>query len=79
MSVWKGKRAFWIAAFLVCALDLVTKTLVVFLGRLVRPVDIQTSEHDGHRWVEWRPPHRIQTQTVDPLLAAVEEYRVAPW
>jgi 8-oxo-dGTP pyrophosphatase MutT (NUDIX family) len=54
---------------------LVNKTLVVFLGRLLRPVEIQTSEHGGHRWVDWNPPHRIQAQTVDPLLAAVEEAR----
>jgi 8-oxo-dGTP pyrophosphatase MutT (NUDIX family) len=53
---------------------LVTKTLIIFLGRLLRPVEIQTSEHGGHRWVEWNPPHRIQAQTIDPLLAAVEDY-----
>jgi 8-oxo-dGTP pyrophosphatase MutT (NUDIX family) len=54
---------------------LVTKTLVIFLGRLLRPVEIRTSEHEGHRWMEWSPPHRIQAQTVDALLAAVEKYR----
>ncbi len=50
------------------------KTLVVFLGRLTRDVPIQTSEHESHQWFPWQPPHHIQEQTIDPLLAAVEEY-----
>ena len=53
----------------------VPKTLVIFLGRLLRDVPIQCTEHDGYQWVPWNPPHRIQTQTIDPLLAAVEAYR----
>ena len=56
----------------------VPKTLVIFLGRLLRDVQIATSEHEGYRWVPWRPPHRIQTQTIDPLLAAMEKYRKCP-
>ncbi len=50
------------------------KTLVVFLGRLLRDVEITTSEHEACRWFAWQPPHRIQAQTIDPLLAAVEEH-----
>ena len=50
------------------------KTLVIFLGRLVRPVEIQLTEHAGYEWVPWSPPHRIQAQTIDPLLAAVERH-----
>jgi signal peptidase II len=50
LSVWKGKRAFWIAAFLVCALDLVTKTLVfrelgVEAGNFESIEDFQRSRH----------------------------------
>jgi 8-oxo-dGTP pyrophosphatase MutT (NUDIX family) len=54
---------------------LVQKTLVIFLGRLLRPVEITVSEHGGHRWVPWKPPLQIQAETIDPLLAAAEEYR----
>ena len=51
------------------------KTLVVFLGRLKHDVAIALTEHPGFEWFDWRPPHAIQENTVDPLLAAVEEYR----
>ena len=50
------------------------KTLVVFLGRLKRDVDINISEHIGFRWVPWNPPHHIQQQTIDPLLKHVAEF-----
>lgn len=50
------------------------KTLVVFLGRLVRPVGIQPTEHEGYQWREWSPPHAIQARTIDPLLAYAESY-----
>ena len=56
----------------------VPKTLVIFLGRLLRDVEIATSEHESYRWVPWRPPHRIQAQTIDPLLASIEKYRANP-
>ncbi|MCA9054267.1 MAG: NUDIX domain-containing protein [Planctomycetaceae bacterium] len=50
------------------------KTLVVFLGRLTRSVEIEVTEHEGYRWFPWSPPHSIQTQTIDPLLAAVDAF-----
>ena len=50
----------------------VQKSVVIFLGRLLRDVEIQTSEHSGFLWVDWQPPHQIQPETIDPLLAAVE-------
>ena len=50
------------------------KTLVVFLARLVRDVEIQVTEHEGYRWLPWSPPHRIQTQTIDPLLHELEAF-----
>ena len=50
------------------------KTLVIFLAMLRRPVAIQPTEHDEFFWVNWNPPHAIQTNTIDPLLAAVAEH-----
>jgi 8-oxo-dGTP pyrophosphatase MutT (NUDIX family) len=54
----------------------VDKTLVIFLGRLLEDVPIRTTEHLGHEWRPWNPPHRIQAQTIDPLLAAAEAFFV---
>ena len=45
------------------------KTLVVFLGRLRGDVEIQPTEHQGYHWLPWNPPHSIQPETIDPLLA----------
>ena len=53
---------------------LVTKTLIVFLGHVLRDVSIVTSEHPSYQWFPWEPPHHIQPQTIDPLLAAVEAH-----
>lgn len=50
------------------------KTLVVFLGRLLRPVEIRPTEHPEFTWLPWAPPHQIQRDTIDPLLASVDEY-----
>jgi 8-oxo-dGTP pyrophosphatase MutT (NUDIX family) len=50
------------------------KTLVVFLARLKRDVKIDPTEHGGYQWFPWKPPHQIQARTIDPLLAAVEEF-----
>lgn len=50
------------------------KTLVVFLARLLEPRAVEVTEHAGHEWFPWSPPHRIQVQTIDPLLEAVTRY-----
>ncbi len=50
------------------------KTLVLFLARLKRDVEIAATEHVGHEWFNWQPPHQIQKKTVDPLLAALAEF-----
>ncbi len=55
--------------------DRVLKTLVIFLATLTHDVKIVCTEHGGFEWVPWQPPHRIQEQTIDPLLAAVAEFR----
>jgi bis(5'-nucleosidyl)-tetraphosphatase len=50
------------------------KTLVIFLARLVRDVQIDPTEHGGYQWFPWNPPHAIQEKTIDPLLAAAERF-----
>ena len=45
------------------------KKLVIFLGKLIRPVNIKLTEHDSYEWFDWNPPHLIQKKTIDPLLA----------
>lgn len=50
------------------------KELVVFLAELIEPVSIKLTEHIGYEWMPWNPPHKIQEQTIDPLLSAVEAY-----
>jgi len=47
------------------------KTLLIFLGWLTRNVELALTEHEGFAWFPWSPPHAIQVQTIDPLLAAV--------
>lgn len=54
--------------------ELRLKTLVIFLARLTREVPIDVTEHPGYQWFEWNPPHTIQEQTIDPLLACLERY-----
>jgi 8-oxo-dGTP pyrophosphatase MutT (NUDIX family) len=52
----------------------VEKTLVIFLGMVDRADEIQVTEHGGHEWRRWNPPHGIQKYTINPLLAAVESH-----
>ncbi len=54
--------------------ELQHKTLVIFLARLNREVRIDTTEHSGYQWFAWRPPHTIQPQTIDPLLACLARH-----
>lgn len=57
--------------------ELAHKTVVIFLARLLREVPIVVTEHRGFTWYPWHPPHKIQRETIDPLLAAVEAYLAA--
>lgn len=50
------------------------KTVTYFLGFVEGEKPIACSEHAGYEWFVWSPPHRIQLQTIDPLLAAVAEH-----
>lgn len=54
--------------------DPLPKRVTFYLARLVREVPILVTEHQGFEWLPWNPPHRIQPQTVDPLLAAAEKF-----
>ncbi len=47
------------------------KELIIYLAELIQPVEIQTTEHLGFEWIDWNPPHTIQLETIDPLLAEV--------
>ena len=56
----------------------VRKTLVVFLAQLRdAAAPLRLTEHEACRWLDWRPPHHIQRNTIDPLLAAVEKHWAA--
>jgi bis(5'-nucleosidyl)-tetraphosphatase len=55
----------------------VEKTLVVFLGWLLKDHPIQVTEHKGYLWLPWNPPHKVQKYTFDPLLARLSEYFAA--
>ena len=55
--------------------QLTPKTLLIFMARLVREVPITVTEHEGYQWFPWNPPHRIQSFTIDPLLAELERFQ----
>ena len=45
-----------------------------FLGRLQTKPELKLTEHEGAEWLQWNPPHSIQAETIDPLLASVQKY-----
>ncbi|EMI17864.1 NUDIX hydrolase [Rhodopirellula maiorica SM1] len=50
------------------------KTVQYFLGYLDDKPKLVLTEHDSAEWFDWNPPHTIQAQTIDPLLAAVAKH-----
>ena len=50
------------------------KQLIIYLGKLLRPVDIEVTEHEGFQWIDWQPPHKIQAKTIDPLLEHLDHH-----
>ncbi|MFM8573126.1 MAG: NUDIX domain-containing protein [Pirellula sp.] len=52
----------------------VLKELTIFLGLLLSPTQIVCTEHLDFQWWQWKPPHRIQAQAIDPLLTNVQDY-----
>lgn len=51
-----------------------TKIVVLFLGWLKHHVEIRLTEHRRYEWFPWKPPHRIQSQTIDPLLKHIAKH-----
>lgn len=54
--------------------QLFDKQVRYYLGIVADKPDIQLTEHEGAQWHRWAPPHKIQTETIDPLLSAVAEH-----
>ncbi|MCC9599566.1 NUDIX domain-containing protein [Stieleria sp. JC731] len=52
----------------------VEKRVTYFIGEVDEPFKPRLTEHPDFRWFDWAPPHEIQSQTIDPLLAAVAEF-----
>jgi 8-oxo-dGTP pyrophosphatase MutT (NUDIX family) len=50
------------------------KQVHYFLGYLQAKPPLALTEHESAEWFRWNPPHQIQAQTIDPLLAAVAAY-----
>ncbi|TWU35791.1 dihydroneopterin triphosphate pyrophosphatase [Novipirellula aureliae] len=50
------------------------KTVRYFLGYLASKPALTLTEHQSSQWFDWNPPHRIQSQTIDPLLEAVARH-----
>ncbi|TWT96355.1 bis(5'-nucleosyl)-tetraphosphatase [Neorhodopirellula pilleata] len=50
------------------------KKIRYFLAWIPNEVKIEVTEHEGYQWTPWQPPHQIQIQTIDPLLASVEAF-----
>ncbi|QDV66786.1 Diadenosine hexaphosphate hydrolase [Rosistilla carotiformis] len=50
------------------------KRVSIFLAQLTSDVEIVPTEHPGFEWFDWAPPHQIQPQTIDPLLAYAEAF-----
>lgn len=51
-----------------------TKQVRYFLGYVDEPCEISLTEHDAAEWITWAPPHKIQKETIDPLLEALHGY-----
>lgn len=54
--------------------QLFQKTVVYLLGEIESAVTPTLTEHQSFQWFDWNPPHRIQSQTIDPLLDAVARH-----
>ncbi len=50
------------------------KTLTIYLAELIKPVEIELTEHLGFEWFDWQPPHKIQENSIDPLLKQLANY-----
>ncbi|MEM6980200.1 MAG: NUDIX domain-containing protein [Planctomycetota bacterium] len=48
------------------------KNVRYFLAFVRERSNIALTEHQSSQWLPWAPLHRIQSQTIDPLLSAIE-------
>eukprot|EP01124_Arcella_intermedia_P025212 TRINITY_DN4457_c0_g1_i1.p1 TRINITY_DN4457_c0_g1~~TRINITY_DN4457_c0_g1_i1.p1 ORF type:complete len:163 (-),score=18.37 TRINITY_DN4457_c0_g1_i1:15-503(-) len=59
--------------------QVVEKTVVLFAGVLKQQQDVKLTEHIGFAWITWNPPHKIQRNTIDPLLNAIAIWKNGDW
>lgn len=52
----------------------VLKTVVIYLGYVTTGRKLALTEHLDAEWFPWAPPHQIQVNTIDPLIAAVAQH-----
>lgn len=53
----------------------IPKTTYIYMARLINEdVSIELTEHEGYLWARWAPPHKIQKNTIDPLLKAAAKF-----
>lgn len=50
------------------------KRVTYFLGLVAKDVPIKLTEHIGYRWFDWPIEKSIQGQTIDPLLASLQQF-----
>ena len=50
------------------------KQVRYFLGYVDAKPALRLTEHQSAQWFLWNPPHKIQTQTIDPVLQSVEKH-----
>lgn len=51
-----------------------TKRVCYFLAYVDTKPELRLTEHESAQWFDWAPPHQIQSESIDPLLAAVAAY-----
>ena len=55
------------------------KRVTYFLGTIEQtvehPIQVCLTEHIGYQWFDWPVTGSIQSQTIDPLLAAIAKHR----
>jgi 8-oxo-dGTP pyrophosphatase MutT (NUDIX family) len=50
------------------------KELTIYLALIEHTPEVKLSEHPMYEWVVWSPPHKIQNETIDPLLEKVHDF-----
>ncbi len=50
------------------------KQVCYFLAFLDSKPELEITEHESATWFDWHPPHKIQAETMDDLLAAAANH-----